>query len=103
MMDAKQLAAQAVEFTDMVNQGREGYTGGPKYFEHMGNKREADWPWLTDAEIAGMVRMLLRTDVGHEAVVCAARDRILHLSQENERLKQELYGRTRSLEEALKR
>lgn len=58
------------------------YTGGPKYFHHMGHKREAALPWLSDVEMAGEVRMLMRDDLDHEGIVCAARDRILHLSEE---------------------
>lgn len=57
------------------------YTGGPKPFTHNGIAREAAMPYLSDEEMAGLVRMLMRDDIGHEAVVCAARDRILHLSQ----------------------
>jgi len=70
-----------------LNRGRDSYTGGPKRFRHLDNNREAAYPWLSDAEIAGEVRMLMRDDIMFEAVVCAARDRILHLSQENERLR----------------
>lgn len=57
------------------------YAGGPKLFNHNGKDREAAYPWLDDIEMAGMVRMLGRYDINHEGVVCAARDRILHLSQ----------------------
>lgn len=56
-------------------------------FIHNGNVREIDAPELSDAEVAGRVRMLLRSDVDHEAVCMMARDRILYLSQENERLR----------------
>ncbi len=42
---------------------------------------------LTDYQMACKVRGLFRTDIDHEAVVTGARDRIMYLSQENERLK----------------
>lgn len=57
-----------------------------KKFTHLGNLREIDAPQLSDVEMAGKVRMLTRSDMDHEAVVCAARDRILHLSQMQDRL-----------------
>ena len=63
------------------------YIGPSLPFAHNGNQREAAMPWLSHVEIAGRVRMLTRDDWTHEAVVCAARDRILHLAQENERLR----------------
>lgn len=37
---------------------------------------------LSDAVVAGRVRMLMRTDLDHEAVCCMARDRIRDLSRE---------------------
>lgn len=78
LKEAKRIGAEA-------SARRASYTGGPKYFQHNGHQREADMPWLSDVEMAGTVRMLLRSDLAHEAVVCAARDRILHLSQKLER------------------
>jgi len=102
-MDAARLLSEAKRIGEEMNQGRESYTGGPKLFHHMGHRREASYPWLSDVEIAGRVRMLMRDDLNHEGIVCAARDRILHLSEENERLRRELYSRTRSLEEELNR
>lgn len=63
------------------------YKGPPMPFVHLGNNREADMPWLSHEEAAGTVRMLLRSDLDHETVTCMARDRILHLAQENERLR----------------
>jgi hypothetical protein len=45
------------------------------------------FPDKTDVEIAHMVRMLMRDDIRHEAVITAARDRILKLVDENERLR----------------
>lgn len=50
------------------------------------------YPDKTDTEIAHMVRMLMRTDLNHEAVVTAARDRILKLVEENTRLRNLLNG-----------
>lgn len=86
-MDAQTLIAEAKRLGDERRKGMESYKGEPMRFTHLGNDREADMPWLSHAEMAGHVRMLLRTDLDHESVVCAARDRILHLAQENERLR----------------
>jgi hypothetical protein len=66
------------------------YKGGPLKFTHLGHDREADMPWLSHVEAAGMVRMLMRDQLDHESICCMARDRILHLAQENERLRSEL-------------
>jgi len=45
---------------------------------------------LTDLEMALKVRMLMRTDLGHEGVCTGARDRIMYLSQKVEALEKEL-------------
>ena len=37
---------------------------------------------LTDLQMAFKVRMLMRNDLEHEATCCAARDRIMYLSQQ---------------------
>lgn len=66
------------------------YTGPALPFTHLGNEREADMPWLSHEEAAGTIRMLMRDQLDHEAICCMARDRILHLAQENERLRVEL-------------
>lgn len=42
---------------------------------------------LSDLQMAGTVRMLYRDTLNHEAVVIAARDRIMYLSQQLERFK----------------
>lgn len=42
---------------------------------------------LSDIQVAGEVRMLMRDDLNHEAVCIMARDRIMYLSQEVERQK----------------
>jgi hypothetical protein len=42
---------------------------------------------LNDFDLGNQVRMLMHNDSGHEAVVCAARDRIFQLSLEVARLK----------------
>ena len=55
-----------------------------------GHVREIDWADRSDIEVAGRVRMLLRSDLNHEFVCCAARDRIMYLSQENARLREQL-------------
>lgn len=81
------IFAEVERRSAQLTRGHDTYTGGPKYFHHLGNKREAAYPWLSDVEIASEVRMLMRNDIAHEMIVCAARDRILHLSEENERLR----------------
>lgn len=43
---------------------------------------------LSDLEMAGKVRMLMRMDLDHEAVCCGARDRIMYLSQQVDELSQ---------------
>jgi len=42
---------------------------------------------LSDLEVALRVRMLMRSDLDHEAVCVGARDRIMFLSQEVDRWK----------------
>lgn len=64
-----------------LSRGRDKWSGNPRYFMHLGKKRETAFPWLSDEDMAGEVRMLMRNDPAHELIVCAARDRILHLSQ----------------------
>lgn len=44
---------------------------------------------MTDERLATEVRMLMRNDLLHEAVVCAARDRILKISRELANLRAE--------------
>jgi hypothetical protein len=51
---------------------------------------------LPDVEVASNVRMLMRDQLDHEAVCVTARDRIMWLSQENERLRTELQARRSS-------
>ena len=41
----------------------------------------------SDREVANYVRMLMRTDIDHELICAAARDRIMYLSQRIERMK----------------
>lgn len=43
----------------------------------------------SDLEVAFMVRMLMRDQLNHEQVCTGSRDRIMFLSQEVERLKQQ--------------
>jgi hypothetical protein len=45
---------------------------------------------LSDTEIASKVRMLTRSDLDHELVVCAARDRIMSLTAERDELARKL-------------
>ncbi|MGV2099013.1 hypothetical protein [Rhizobium sp. 21-4511-3d] len=40
------------------------------------------YPDLTDEQMAGTVRMLMRNDLCHEGIVCGARDRIMCLVKE---------------------
>jgi hypothetical protein len=47
-------------------------------------------PDKSDEEVAGMVRMLMRTDLNHEAVCVAARDRIMCLHKELKAARDEL-------------
>lgn len=44
-------------------------------------------PDLTDLEVAGMVRMLMRNQLNHEFICTLARDRIMGLSKEVDRLR----------------
>lgn len=90
-MSDHSLVREATRRGEELQRGHAEYTGGPKFFHHMGHKREAAYPWLSDVEIAGEVRMLMRNDIVHEAIVCAARDRILHLSEELARLDAALF------------
>lgn len=73
--------------TERLTAGRDDYVGAPKYFHHMGHLREVAFPWLSDIDMAGEVRMLMRDNPLHEAILCAGRDRILHLSEEVARLR----------------
>lgn len=43
--------------------------------------------YKSDHEVADMVRMLMRHDLNHESVVCAARDRIMFLNQQVQKWK----------------
>lgn len=47
-------------------------------------------PDIDDALVAGKVRMLMRSDFDHEPIVCMARDRIMCLSKEKEKLEKEV-------------
>lgn len=47
-------------------------------------------PHLTDVEMAGEVRMLMRDQLNHEAICTAARDRIMCLVAEKEALKERI-------------
>lgn len=55
-------------------------------FEHNGLTRDISLGHLTDEEMADSVRMLMRGDLDHEIICCAARDRIKCLMYEKERL-----------------
>lgn len=55
---------------------------------------------LSDLEVAGKVRMLMRNDLDHEAVCVGARDRIIYLSQEVERFKDALFRARKLLMES---
>ena len=47
------------------------------------DKETMTFAHLSDLEVAGMDRMLMRHDLEHEAVCCGSRDRIMYLSQMN--------------------
>jgi hypothetical protein len=47
-------------------------------------------PYLTDYEVAGRVRMLMRSDLDHEGVCTLARDRIMALSKRTVELQKAL-------------
>jgi hypothetical protein len=59
-------------------------------FVFLGHTRTISCSELSDEEMAGTVRMLLRSDVFHEAICVGARDRILCLTQENTALRKQL-------------
>jgi len=86
-MDMKQILAEATRIGQERAKQSAAYTGPPLRFTFLGNDREADMPWLSHEEAAGTVRMLMRHQLDHEQVCCMARDRILHLAQENARLR----------------
>lgn len=73
-MDAQTLLAEARRIGEENRRGAESYKGPPLRFTHLDNDREAAMPWLSHTAMAGRVRMLLRTDLDHESVVCAERD-----------------------------
>ncbi len=54
-----------------------------KYVAEHGDRFECRWP---DAQIAAAVRMLMRDELDHEMVVCAARDSICGLLAEKAEL-----------------
>jgi hypothetical protein len=85
-MSMAALIAEAERFGAECRRRSAEYKGGPKPFEFLGNNREADMPWLSDEEVAGLVRMLMRDQFNHEQICCVARDRILHLTQDRARL-----------------
>lgn len=47
-----------------------------------GDRREISAPHLSDEEVAGRVRMLMRDQLDHEAVCTLGRDRIMCLTEE---------------------
>jgi len=53
-------------------------------------KEEMVYGKLSDLEMASKVRMLFRDTLEHETVCCGARDRIMYLSQQVERLTEAL-------------
>lgn len=48
---------------------------------HPDHAQLISYPQLSDRDMAGTVRMLYRTDLEHEPIVCGARDRIVHLAE----------------------
>lgn len=70
----------------------------PRVFDWLHNKnRKIGMPDVSDEDLAGRVRMLMRNDLDHEMIVCAARDRIMCLVKE----KRELAERVKTLESEL--
>lgn len=61
----------------------------------LGKTHEIAAAHMSDIEVAGEVRMLMRDQLDHEAVCCTARDRIVCLHEE----KQALISAIRSLRE----
>lgn len=55
-----------------------------------GHTHQISAPDLSDFEVAGQVRMLMRDQLNHEHVCTMARDRIMCLSAENEALREAL-------------
>jgi len=53
-------------------------------------KEDMTYGKLSDLEMASKVRMLFRDTLEHEAVCCGARDRIMYLSQQVDRLENEV-------------
>lgn len=51
------------------------------HWYHPDRAHSIRYPDLSDREMAGKVRMLYRTDLEHEPIVCGARDRIVHLAE----------------------
>lgn len=59
----------------------------PRFYTDLdGEKRPISASNMSDKEVAGAVRMLLRDQLNHEAVCVMARDRILCLAEEKQRL-----------------
>ena len=58
------------------------------------------YPDLSDFHMAGKVRMLMRSDLDHEGVVCGARDRIMCLSQEKALLEERVQQLEDDLDDA---
>jgi hypothetical protein len=55
-----------------------------------GHTHQIAYPQFSDETMAGVVRMLMRGDLNHESIVCAARDRIMCLVAENDALSTQL-------------
>lgn len=89
-MDMKEILAEAERNGAENGRRAAAYKGPPLKFTFLGNNREATFPWLSHEEAAGTVRMLMRDQLDHEWICCMARDRILHLAQENDRLREAL-------------
>ena len=62
------------------------------------NKETMCMGHMSDIEVARIVRMLMRTDMDHEAVCVASRDRIMYLSQRVEYLEKILNNNNISFE-----
>lgn len=65
------------------------YNAGRTY-DHLHNDIPIGMPELSDMEVGGMIRMMLRSDWYLESKVCVARDRIYCLVKEKQILEQRI-------------
>jgi hypothetical protein len=87
----RQLAAR-MGFSTSEADGAEPWSSEAvtAYAAHHSDRSRIGWAHLPDVQISSAVRMLMRDDLDHEAVVCAARDRICALHVEKAALASEV-------------